>query len=347
MDHLLVSRLDMRVTNKNVMRDAPICTTLSSHSWRRHTTRAISGLECGVRRAGARCRAAAGSVIRDMARKPSVVELVLGGVVIAMVTFVATQVVASPRGPGNRTSVRGLTGRDSIAIAEQYRAQVANRREAHAVPGWLADIQVARLQAAAGRDVAGLESVEPLAEDSIRTLVEAGSRGSYLAAMLAEDGGIITRWRQRAEPIRVWVQPHSASRGFSPELIVPARRAFTAWNEVELGVSFAIVDDSADAEVHVMWSERMPKAQQLGTTFRMAGGNGWIAFAQVTLSTAYDIYTVQNTARHEAGHVLGLGHSPDSRDIMAAATQGRQYVITDADRRTATALYTLPPGAIP
>jgi predicted Zn-dependent protease len=142
------------------------------------------------------------------------------------------------------------------------------------------------------------------------------------------------------------VQPHSTSRHFSPEFVGPAKRGFTAWNELGLGVTFAIVDDSLDAEVHVMWSDAMPSIGQLGTTFRMTSSAGWLALAQVTLSTSYDVYTVQNTARHEAGHVLGLGHSPDPRDIMAGATEGRQYVITEADRRTATALYALPPGDV-
>ena len=76
-------------------------------------------------------------------------------------------------------------------------------------------------------------------------------------------------------------------------------------------------------------------------------GTGWIAFAHVVLSTSYDIYTVQNAARHEAGHVLGLGHSPETRDIMAAATEGRQYQLTEADRATAGWLYRLPPGKLP
>ena len=88
----------------------------------------------------------------------------------------------------------------------------------------------------------------------------------------------------------------------------------------------------------------MPRSKQLGTTFRMTGGTGWIVFAHVILSTSYDIFTVQNAARHEAGHVLGLDHSPDMRDIMAAETEGRQYELTDADRRTAALLYQLPPG---
>ena len=78
----------------------------------------------------------------------------------------------------------------------------------------------------------------------------------------------------------------------------------------------------------------------------MTGGAGWIAFAHVRLSTSYDIYTVQNAARHEAGHVLGLDHSPEMQDIMAAETEGRQYQLTDRDRATAVALYHLPPGRV-
>jgi predicted Zn-dependent protease len=71
---------------------------------------------------------------------------------------------------------------------------------------------------------------------------------------------------------------------------------------------------------------------------------GWIVFAHVQLSTSYDIYTVQNAARHEAGHALGLGHSPVMEDIMAAETEGRRYQLTPRDRATVTALYHLPPG---
>ena len=294
-----------------------------------------------------RCRRAAGRVFPDMARRPSLGEVLLGGVVVAMVTFVASQVVASPRRDRGASSPRALTGRDSASIAEQYRSQVSGRGDAYVVPAWLAEIHIARLQAAAARDVAGEGPMPAIAPDSVRALVATAEPGSYLRAMLDEDGGVVTRWRERAEPIRVWVQPHSTSAGFSPDLLAPARRGFTAWNDLGLGVSFEVVDDSVAADVHVTWSDRMPKAQQLGTTFRMTGGSGWIAFGHVVLSTSYDIYTVQNTARHEAGHVLGLGHSPESGDIMAAATQGRQYILTDADRRTATGLYSLPPGPLP
>jgi predicted Zn-dependent protease len=279
-----------------------------------------------------------------MAKRPAIGELLLGGVVIALVGFVGSQVVASPARKPTR-STRALSGRDSAAIVSQYRNQLSSRREQYSLPPWIADVQIARLEAAAARDVSGLDSIPKLSPDSVRSLIAAAQTGTYLSAVLAEDN-TVTRWRDTSEPIRVWVQPLSSEAGFSPELIAPTRRAFTAWNEVGLGVSFALVDDSTQADVHVTWSARMSKARQIGTTFRMTGGRGWIAFAHVQLCTSYDIYTVQNAARHEAGHVLGLGHSPNVEDIMAAETEGRQYRLTDADRATVLALYRLPPGRI-
>ena len=279
-----------------------------------------------------------------MARRPSIGELLLGGVIVALVGFVGAQVMASPRRPSREP--RALTARDSAAIVSQYTRQITSRREQYSAPEWLSQIQIARLEAAAQRDVGGRDSLPRLSADSARALVTSLETGTYLGPMLAEDGDIVTRWRERAEPIRVWVQPQSSEAGFSPELISPTRRAFTAWNELDLGVAFDLVDDSTEADVHVTWRARMPKARQIGTTFRMTGGAGWIAFAHVQLSTAYDIYTVQNAARHEAGHVLGLGHSPAMQDIMAAQTEGRHYQLTDRDRATVAALYRLPPGRL-
>jgi predicted Zn-dependent protease len=223
---------------------------------------------------------------------------------------------------------------------------VSARGVYYSAPSWLAAIHVARLEAVAEREVSGRYAVPGLSADSVRALLDAARTGTYLEPMLAEDQDIVTRWHERAEPIRVWVQPQSPEAGFTPELVAPTRRAFTAWNEVGLGVSFDLVEDSTDADVHVTWSAQMPRERQIGTTFRMTGGAGWIAFAHVMLSTSYDIYTVQNAARHEAGHVLGLGHSPVMEDIMAAETEGRQYRLTDADRATALALYQLPPGKV-
>lgn len=280
-----------------------------------------------------------------MARSPSVGEVLLGGTVLALVAFVGTQVVASPHsGSGPK---RVLSARDSAAIVAQYRTQLSSRRGLSELPEWLQRVQIARLEAAAQRDIEGRDSATPLPPDSLRAILASAERGTYLAAMLVEEDNTVTRWHDSPEPIRVWVQPWSSLPGFSPEWIGPARRGFTAWNEVGLPVTFAIVEDSTEADVHVTWTDRLSGPLQIGTTFRMSDGRGWIAFAHVMLKTGYDIYTVQNTARHEAGHVLGLGHSPVQADIMAAATEGRQYQLTDADRRTATLLYQLPVGKLP
>lgn len=238
-----------------------------------------------------------------------------------------------------------LSAADSAFVAGQYWEQLSARSASASVPDWLSTIHIARLQAAATRSVSGGATSLPVwTVDSLDAVFVEDAKGGYLRAMLAEDGDYVLRWQSRAEPIRVWVQPYSEVRGFSRGLVAPARRSFSVWNELGLGVEFGLVDDSTLADVHVLWSAEMPQSSQIGTTFRMTGSDGWIAFAQVVLSTAYDVYAVQNAARHEAGHVLGLGHSPDPRDIMTAVSEGKQYQLTEADRRTASLLYRLPPG---
>jgi hypothetical protein len=279
----------------------------------------------------------------NMARPLSALELALGIAGIALVAFVGSQVVASPASPfAGRPA--GLSGLDSATIDVQYRSHVATRARSYAVPEWLARLHIARLQAAAERVVADTGAPPSRAESPGAGVAEA--TGSYLVPMLAEDGNVASRWRASVEPIGVWVQPSSPEPGFTPDLVGPTRRAFTVWNELGLGVAFAPVEDSTAADVHVTWSATMASNTQVGTTFRMSGADGWITFAHVILSTARDIYTVQNAARHEAGHVLGLGHSPNAADIMAATSQGRQYQLTAADRLTASLLYRLPAGEV-
>ena len=101
------------------MRDARVCT---------------SGLEAfaasGIGPSGhERCGAEPRRVNRHMARRSSAGEIVLGVIVVTLVAFVGSQVIASPR---RVTSDRGrvLSGRDSAAIADQYRAQLDSRHGA-------------------------------------------------------------------------------------------------------------------------------------------------------------------------------------------------------------------------
>src|SRR3954470_24861038 len=151
-----------------------------------------------------------------MARTPSIGELLLGGVIVALVGFVGSQVLALPRRTVHES--RSLSTRDSVTIVTQYKSRIASRGDQYSAPEWLSQVQIARLEAAAERDVRGQDSVSRPSRDSLRALVASLETGSYLAAMLAEDGGIVSRWHERAEPIRVWVQPQSSEPGFSPDL---------------------------------------------------------------------------------------------------------------------------------
>jgi len=276
-----------------------------------------------------------------MSGKLSRFELGLSLGVLGLAAFVGVLVVAAPK---KSDAPVKLSATDSMYIAAQYHQQIALRGPTYHAPRWLMHVQIARLQEAAALEQAN-DDQPAVSQDSIEAvLAEAG--GSYLKSMLAEDDGTVSRWRVSTQPIRVWIQPYSSEPGFTPDLIGPARRGFTAWNELYLGVQFEIVDDSTTAAVHVTWASVMSRERQIGAAFRITSRGGWIVLAHVVLSTAHDIYTVQNAVRHEAGHVLGLGHSPNVEDIMAAATEGRQYKITDADARTATLLYRLPSGPL-
>ncbi|HJU73300.1 MAG TPA: matrixin family metalloprotease [Gemmatimonadaceae bacterium] len=276
-----------------------------------------------------------------MSRNLSGFERGLAIGVFALSGFVGVMVLSSDRGP---PKARALSGADSIQIATQYLNRLAWRGRAYSPPKWLAHVHIARLQEVATWEING-EDTPPISQDSVAAVLSEVS-GSYLGSMLTDDDGIVSRWPASERPIRVWVQPYSNEAGFTTELVGPARRGFTAWNELGLPVHFELVDDSTLAAVHVTWSAVMQKQEQVGVTFRTTTSPGYIALAHVILSTARDIYTVQNAARHEAGHVLGLGHSTDMSDIMAGATEGRQYRITDADMRTVRLLYRLPAGLL-
>ena len=57
----------------------------------------------------------------------------------------------------------------------------------------------------------------------------------------------------------------------------------------------------------------------------------------------YSVADVRAVARHELGHVLGLGHHGSARSVMAPLVVAER--LDDGDRTALRALYALPVGA--
>jgi hypothetical protein len=107
-------------------------------------------------------------------------------------------------------------------------------------------------------------------------------------------------------------------------------------------VRFVFVADSARADVHVVWRTRLPDGRA-GQVTRVADRRGWLRSATIELSTrnlrggVQKSSTVGAVALHEVGHLLGLEHSDDEGDVMAAWVTAR--TLSPRDRRAMRALY--------
>jgi hypothetical protein len=179
----------------------------------------------------------------------------------------------------------------------------------------------------------------------------ADGRGvTYVDAILAQRGGNVARWADRREnPITVWIQPRTTVRDFWPEFRDRARDAFYTWAAAGVPIRFLFIDDSAAAEVRVRWVDRFSDAAA-GRTVWARDQNWWIVDADIELAVhrqggpAYDAQMIRAIALHEVGHLIGLDHSPNPDDIMAARVHVMS--LSPADLRTAALVYKLPPGPV-
>jgi hypothetical protein len=211
---------------------------------------------------------------------------------------------------------------------------------------------------AAGTADAGLSSVRksslppppPRDYADIALRLTEASRVTYIDAILAARGGNIARWMERREnPISVWIQPTTTLSDFYPDFKDRARDAFYTWAAAGVPLRFLFVDDSSAAEVHLTWVDRFDDSAA-GKTYWERDPNWWIVGANIEIALhrptgeAYDQQMVRAISLHEVGHLIGLDHSPDLDDIMAAKV--RVTTLSPADLRTARLIYELPPGRV-
>jgi hypothetical protein len=255
-------------------------------------------------------------------RSETAIFTALFGVLLAVAVFVGVQVWRAPR----RTATTVVAATDSAAGAPGG-------------AGGLSSVRKSSLPPPPPRDYA----------ETARLLAE-GNGATYMDAILAARDGNVARWvERRANPITVWVQPTTALKDYWPRFVDRTRDAFYTWAASGVPIRFLFVDDSAQAEVHVVWVDRFDDSAA-GKTYWSRDTNWWIVGADIEIALhrptgeAYDDQMIRTIALHEVGHLIGLDHSPNPDDIMSPKVHVTS--LSAADLRTAALIYKLPPGRV-
>jgi predicted Zn-dependent protease len=170
----------------------------------------------------------------------------------------------------------------------------------------------------------------------------------------------------RGESMRVWRWPSATSRisvavpepeqvpgAEARELQRAAMRGIRAWTGHPFPISITAGPGQAGVEVVVAWSPdlgegRLGRAQ---VEWSLKDGQGRVKVLGLHLATrapngsspTLSPHQVELVAAHEMGHVLGLPHSDDPRDVMYPENTATR--LTTRDFLTLEALYRLPIGA--
>jgi predicted Zn-dependent protease len=244
----------------------------------------------------------------------------------------------------------GVLGAVALFVAfEVHRAPARASRGAHP------DTTAAASGAAEGLSLSRMKSSTlppPPPHDyaDIRSRLAAARGVTYMDDILAERGNNVARWVDRSEnPITVWVQRAPHIKDWWPEFRQRVSEAFYGWAVTGVPIRFLFVDDSATAEVRVRWVDRFNDAAA-GKTYWERDQNWWIVGADIELAVhrssgePFDGTAIRTIAMHEAGHLIGLDHSSNPNDIMAARVHVMN--LSPADLRTVALIYKLPPGPV-
>jgi hypothetical protein len=197
-------------------------------------------------------------------------------------------------------------------------------------------------------------SIEPRRERSEEarraTLRAIAAEDTYLPATLVESDSVLRRWVDReARPLRVYFEPATVP-GYTAAMGRVVRDAFPRWRRVGgIPVRFEFVRSPDNVDVIVRWIEAFDvrRAGQADLVWR---SDGHLQQGTLTLAThshlgrPFTTEAVETVALHEIGHLLGLGHSDQERDVMYPTTS--VHDLTSRDRRTTMLLYSLPPGSL-
>src|SRR5260370_10760793 len=184
-----------------------------------------------------------------------------------------------------------------------------------------------RPPAAGETQSAGLLRSDSLLRIRESVLQRIAQSNTYLPAMLLQSDSVLKRWPDRtSSPLLVYL-PEVQIPGYTPELGESVKNAFWRWERVAgIPVTFFFTHDSSRADVIVEWIREFP-IERTGQADVRWNHEGWIMSGTLTVATHNPggvvlppeaVYTV---ALHEIGHLLGLGHSDDSADVMYPTTE--------------------------